>query len=96
MLCLFRSAPDLCSVTVGLAEQFCIIEGAETMQDFARMQLKEIKENIASRRNKIFLLMEEVRNLNSLKSGGLLIKEGLRVPRGGSHMHMLVFPKQPT
>ena len=30
------------------------------MQDFARMQLKEIKENIASRRNKIFLLMEEV------------------------------------
>jgi hypothetical protein len=50
-------------VTVGLAEQFCIIEGAETMQDFARMQLKEIKENIASRRNKIFLLMEEVRRL---------------------------------
>lgn len=30
------------------------------MQDFARMQLEEIRDNIASRRNRIFLLMEEV------------------------------------
>jgi hypothetical protein len=30
-------------------------------QDFAALQLDEIEKNIASRRNKIFLLMEEVR-----------------------------------
>lgn len=30
------------------------------MQDFVQMQLQEIQDNIRSRRNKIFLLMEEV------------------------------------
>lgn len=44
---------------------FCIIEGPETVQDFAPMQLQEIQENIRSRRNKIFLHMEEA-NLQSL------------------------------
>lgn len=39
---------------------FCIIEGPETVQDFVQMQLQEIQDNIRSRRNKIFLLMEEV------------------------------------
>lgn len=33
------------------------------MQDFVQMQLQEIQDNIRSRRNKIFLLMEEVRRL---------------------------------
>ena len=33
------------------------------LQDFAALQLDEIEKNIASRRNKIFLLMEEVRRL---------------------------------
>ncbi|CAL9166505.1 unnamed protein product [Musa hybrid cultivar] len=42
---------------------FCIIEGPETLQDFVQMQLQEIQDNIRSRRNKIFLLMEEVRRL---------------------------------
>ncbi|KAF8097213.1 hypothetical protein N665_0293s0061 [Sinapis alba] len=42
---------------------FCIIEGSETVQDFVQMQLQEIQDNIRSRRNKIFLLMEEVRRL---------------------------------
>eukprot|EP00249_Psilotum_nudum_P013834 c24541_g1_i1 orf=699-1748(-) len=42
---------------------FCIIEGPETIRDFAQMQLQEIRDNIRSRRNKIFLLMEEVRRL---------------------------------
>ncbi|KAK6117842.1 hypothetical protein DH2020_048414 [Rehmannia glutinosa] len=42
---------------------FCIIEGPETVQDFATMELQEIQENIRSRRNKIFLQMEEVRRL---------------------------------
>ncbi|MQL75268.1 hypothetical protein Taro_007604 [Colocasia esculenta] len=42
---------------------FCIIEGPETVQDFATMELQEIQDNIKSRRNKIFLHMEEVRRL---------------------------------
>ncbi|CAL9229348.1 unnamed protein product [Arabidopsis halleri] len=42
---------------------FCIIEGSETVQDFVQMQLQEIQDSIRSRRNKIFLLMEEVRRL---------------------------------
>lgn len=41
--------------------RFCIIEGPETVQDFAKMELLEIQDNIRSRRNKIFLHMEEVR-----------------------------------
>jgi len=45
-----------------LAGSFCIIEGPETVQDFMQMQLQEIQDNIRSRRNKIFLLMEEVRH----------------------------------
>ncbi|CAA0822517.1 chaperone protein dnaJ-related [Striga hermonthica] len=42
---------------------FCIIEGPETVQDFVQMQLQEIQDNIRSRRNRIFLLMEELRRL---------------------------------
>ncbi|KAK8690600.1 hypothetical protein V6N13_074132 [Hibiscus sabdariffa] len=52
------SPPD--KITAGL---FCIIEGPETVQDFANMELQEIQDNIRSRRNKIFLQMEEVRRL---------------------------------
>ncbi|XP_076920062.1 protein ORANGE-LIKE, chloroplastic-like [Bidens hawaiensis] len=53
------------SVTSGdnISSNFCIIEGPETVQDFVTMQTKEIQDNIRSRRNKIFLLMEEVRRL---------------------------------
>ncbi|KAF6165873.1 hypothetical protein GIB67_012770 [Kingdonia uniflora] len=46
-----------------LLDSFCIIEGPETVQDFVQMQMNEIQGNIRSRRNKIFLLMEEVRRL---------------------------------
>ncbi|KAG0474520.1 hypothetical protein HPP92_014206 [Vanilla planifolia] len=45
------------------SSSFCIIEGPETVQDFAKMELQEIQDNIRSRRNKIFLHMEEVRRL---------------------------------
>ncbi|KAL7133599.1 hypothetical protein ABFS83_12G152000 [Erythranthe nasuta] len=45
------------------ASNFCIIEGPETVQDFVQMQSQEIQDNIKSRRNKIFLLMEELRRL---------------------------------
>lgn len=44
--------------------RFCIIEGPETVQDFANMELQEIQDNIRSRRNKIFLHMEEVGKWN--------------------------------
>lgn len=43
-----------------LCSNFCIIEGPETVQNFVQMQAQEIQDNIRSRRNKIFLLMEEV------------------------------------
>lgn len=46
-----------------IPSNFCIIEGPETVQDFVQMQFQEIQDNIRSRRNKIFLLMEEVRRL---------------------------------
>lgn len=45
------------------SEAFCIIEGPETVMDFARLQLQEIQDNIKSRRNAIFLLLEEIRRL---------------------------------
>ncbi|KAK3032120.1 hypothetical protein RJ639_035930 [Escallonia herrerae] len=46
-----------------IPSNFCIIEGPETVQDFVKMEHQEIQDNIRSRRNKIFLLMEEVRRL---------------------------------
>ncbi|KAK3236911.1 hypothetical protein CYMTET_52976 [Cymbomonas tetramitiformis] len=49
--------------TTALPENFCIIESRDTVQDFAVLQLDEITKNIQSRRNKTFLLMEEVRRL---------------------------------
>lgn len=42
---------------------FCIIESRDAVRDFDNMQLKDIQDNIATRRNRIFLLMEEVRRL---------------------------------
>ncbi|XP_048421114.1 protein ORANGE-GREEN, chloroplastic [Pyrus x bretschneideri] len=42
---------------------FCIIEELETVQNFATMELQEIQDNIRSRRNKIFLHIEEIRRL---------------------------------
>lgn len=44
------------------------------VQNFASMQLAEIRQNLTSRRNRIFLLMEEVRRLRiqqRLKVGAL-------------------------
>ncbi|KAK9814259.1 hypothetical protein WJX72_003045 [[Myrmecia] bisecta] len=46
-----------------LPADFCLIESRETVKDFSSMQLAEINESIQSRRNRIFLLMEEVRRL---------------------------------
>ncbi|GLT40674.1 hypothetical protein SLA2020_147890 [Shorea laevis] len=59
----FRCASSKFPPGDNISSSFCIIEGPETVQDFVQMQLQEIEENIKSRRNKIFLLMEEVRRL---------------------------------
>ncbi|CAN1798772.1 Protein ORANGE, chloroplastic [Linum perenne] len=61
-----------------VAAGFCIIEGPETVEDFAKMELQEIQDNIRSRRNKIFLHMEEVRRLRiqqRIKSAEIGISE---------------------
>ncbi|CAL5226211.1 g9050 [Coccomyxa viridis] len=49
--------------TESLPENFCMIESQQSVRDFAKLQLEEISTNISARRNKIFLLMEEVRRL---------------------------------
>lgn len=49
--------------STALPENFCIIESRESVKDFAVLQLEEIEQNIQARRNRIFLLMEEVRRL---------------------------------
>ncbi|XP_021892405.1 protein ORANGE-LIKE, chloroplastic [Carica papaya] len=61
--CSVNSSPGPLPSGDNASSNFCIIEGPETVQDFVQMQLQEIQDNIRSRRNKIFLLMEEVRRL---------------------------------
>ena len=46
-----------------LPENYCIIEGRNSVVDFADMQVEEIAMNIESRRQRVFLLMEELRRL---------------------------------
>lgn len=46
-----------------LPEPFCLIESRDSVKNFASMQLTEVDQNITARRNRIFLLMEEVRRL---------------------------------
>lgn len=42
---------------------YCLLETPESMSDFEMLEKEELETNIQSRRNKIFLLMEEVRRL---------------------------------
>jgi len=46
-----------------LVPEFCIIETRDSVRDFENLRLEELELNIQSRRNKIFLLMEEVRRM---------------------------------
>ncbi|CAN1277437.1 Protein ORANGE-LIKE, chloroplastic [Linum perenne] len=67
-----RCSAPMESSSDSVPANFCIIEGPETIQDFVQMQTQDIEENIRSRRNKIFLLMEELRRLRiqqRIKSG---------------------------
>ncbi|KAL0045576.1 hypothetical protein WJX82_010523 [Trebouxia sp. C0006] len=45
------------------SESFCFIESRDSVKSFSHMQLEEIQQSIELRRNRIFLLMEEVRRL---------------------------------
>lgn len=66
------SASDDMPDSVALPDNFCIIEGRTTVQDFAKLGLAELDTSINNRRNRIFLLMEEVRRLRiqqRLKTG---------------------------
>ncbi|XP_071910702.1 protein ORANGE-LIKE, chloroplastic-like isoform X3 [Coffea arabica] len=63
IVCSSTDDPNSMPSGENIRSSFCIIEGPETVEDFVQMQLQEIQENIRSRRNKIFLLMEEVRRL---------------------------------
>eukprot|EP00249_Psilotum_nudum_P005773 c19198_g1_i1 orf=574-1593(-) len=73
---------------------FCIIEGPETIRDFAQLQLREIQDNIKSRRNAIFLLMEEVRRLRiqqriKCSEQGLRVEDESEVPEFSSFIPFL-------
>lgn len=51
----------------------CLIESRHSMHDFANLQKEELKAQVESRRNKVFLLLEEIRRLRiqlQLKSRG--------------------------
>ena len=57
-------------------------------QNFAKMQLSEIRHHITARRNRIFLLMEELRRLRiqqRLKVGA--VAAGAFAPRSGILQH---------
>ena len=47
-----------------LPENFCIIEGGDNqVRDFADMDAETLTQNIESRKNKVFIMLEEVRRL---------------------------------
>ncbi|KAJ8752558.1 hypothetical protein K2173_005447 [Erythroxylum novogranatense] len=91
----FGSSVDSDSSERTSSAGFCIIEGPETVQDFAKMELEEIQDNIRSRRNKIFLHMEEVRRLRiqqrikSAELGMLKEKEENELPNFPSFIPFL-------
>ena len=66
------------SETTALPENFCIIEGANTILDFSKLHVDDIQRNLESRRQKVFLLMEEMRRLRvqlRIKSTGSAYEE---------------------
>lgn len=76
-------------------ENFCIIESRETVKDFANLQSSEIRNNITARRNKIFLLMEEVRRLRiqqRLKGDTVSSEEEIAEERYSSVLPQLLPP----
>mmetsp|Transcript_33723 Transcript_33723/g.82755 ORF Transcript_33723/g.82755 Transcript_33723/m.82755 type:complete len:316 (+) Transcript_33723:3-950(+) len=56
-------ADDMILDSQSLPSNFCIIEGRNTVRDFADMAETEIQNNIESRKNRVFIMLEEVRRL---------------------------------
>jgi len=64
--------------------EFCIIETRDSVLQFENLQFKDIEINIQSRRNKIFLLMEEVRRLKiqqKIKQGDTIERDGFSIAK---------------
>ena len=59
-----------------------IIEGRDNIKDFEALQLEEIEMNIGSRRNRIFLLLEEVRRLRVQRRLKLSVSSGAKKASG--------------
>ena len=59
------SVKDVILDSTALPQNFCIIEGASNNQvrDFADMAQDELLNNIESRKNRVFIMLEEVRRL---------------------------------
>ena len=58
-----RSASSRASSSSAGSGIASIIEGRDNIKDFAALQIEEIDLNVQARRNRIFLLLEEVRRL---------------------------------
>ena len=59
------SVDDVMMDSTALPANFCIIEGGarDKVRDFADMGVDELLNNIESRKNKVFIMLEEVRRL---------------------------------
>ncbi|KAL3133934.1 hypothetical protein ABBQ32_008382 [Trebouxia sp. C0010 RCD-2024] len=69
---------------VDFSESICFIESRDSVKSFSHMQLEEIQHSIELRRNRIFLLMEEVRRLRiqqRVKGSGPTYEEEVKEER---------------
>jgi hypothetical protein len=72
----FSGVAVVCSITAAQSlTHLAAAAAAAAAQDFANMSNEEVRQNINSRRDKIFLLMEELRRLR--------IQQRLKVCGGG-------------
>lgn len=58
-----KAAKSPNNAVVDFSESICFIESRDSVKSFSHMQIEEIQQSIELRRNRIFLLMEEVRRL---------------------------------
>lgn len=76
----------------GYTDDFCIIESRESLKDFAKLQLSEINQGLTARRNRVFLLLEEIRRLRiqqRVKGGEKAKEEELQEERYPSVVPLL-------
>jgi hypothetical protein len=75
----FDKSASSAKLAPGSIPEIHIIESRDSTQDFENLQDEELELNIQSRRNKIFLLMEEVRRLKiqqRVKTGTVNLPKG--------------------